>query len=203
MLSEAYLAVAADYEHRTQLFPGWRELLVARLAPRHTDTVLDVSCGTGLNFDALRQRVGSGGHIIGIEESPELLAVARRLVTQRRWRNVTLIHASARMAEVPPGADAVLFAMAHDVLQSPGALAHLFTRLRPGARVAAGGWKSPPGRLWPLGCAVSAWCRPWVADFTGFEQPWRLLGEHVNALEVTQLGFGTGYLADGRAHRAS
>jgi hypothetical protein len=42
-----------------------------------------------------------------------------------------------------------------------------------------------------------------VADFTGFEQPWRLLDEHVNALEVTQLGFGTGYLADGRTHPAS
>jgi trans-aconitate methyltransferase len=195
-LPEAYLLLSQDYRRRTELFAGWRELLVGRLGLRRGDTVIDVGCGTGLNFAALHAAVGPGGRIIGIDESPQLLAVAARHVARRRWHNVDLINASAERAELP-AADAALFCAGHELLQSPTALAHILHHLRPGAAVAAGGWKWPSKWLWPLRACVTALAGPFVAEFTGFDQPWRLLADHLTHLRVSELGLGTGYLAHG------
>jgi hypothetical protein len=92
----------------------------------------------------------------------------------------------------PVTADAALFCAVHDVLQSPAALTNILAHLRPGAAATAGGWKWPPRWLWPLRAPVTAWQRPLVTDFTGFDQPWRLLADHV-ILRVTELA--AGYLA--------
>jgi SAM-dependent methyltransferase len=193
---ESHLALAQDYQRRTTLFPGWREHLVTRLAPRRGDTVIDVGCGPGLNLEALRAAVGPSGTIIGIEESPELLTVAAARVARRRWDNVELINAPIATAQLSAHADAALFAAAHDVLADPAAVTNVVGQLRPGARVAAGGWKSPSSPwLWPLRVWVTAWQRPHVTDFTAFDQPWRLLSAHVGGLRVHEIGFGTGYIA--------
>jgi hypothetical protein len=73
------------------------------------------------------------------------------------------------------------------------------THLRPGAAVAATGGKWPP--RWNV--ALRAWVAdlhaPFIHDFTGFDQPWRLLAEFVPDLKVTELGSGAGYLAIGHA----
>jgi trans-aconitate methyltransferase len=189
--------LAADYRRRTELFAGWRELLVDRLGPRRGDTVIDVGCGTGLNLAALHAAVGPDGTIIAIDESPQLLTVAARQVARQGWDNVELINAPAETATLSVTADAALFAAAPDVLASPTALVNLCAQLRAGTPVAAGGWKWPGPWLWPLRAAVTALTGPYVAEFTGFDQPWRLLGEHAPDLHVTQSWFGIGYLARG------
>jgi demethylmenaquinone methyltransferase/2-methoxy-6-polyprenyl-1,4-benzoquinol methylase len=194
-LTEAYLARAQDYQRRTALFPGWRELLVQLLAPRRGDTVLDLGCGPGLNFAALYDAVGPHGTIVAIDESPELLAVAAALAARRGWGNVELINAPIEEVQLSVRADAALLCAAPGPLASPTALSNIFAHLRPGAHVAAGGWKWPTAWLWPLRAAVTEWQRPVVADFTGFDQPWRLLARHVSPLHVSQIGLGAGYLA--------
>lgn len=195
--SSAALDAAAAYERRTFLFDGWREQLVERLAPREGDTVLDVSCGPGLNLPALREWVGPRGLIIGIEESPELLAVARHRVRLRGWRNVRLLSSAPTSTDLPSGAHAALLSVADDVLQSPARLAQLFNRLRPGARVAAGGWKLPSGLMWPLRFYVKALYGPLTGAPERLDAPWLALSGHVPDLTVGELGFGTGYLAHG------
>lgn len=190
------LDVAALYERRTSLYDGWREQLVERLAPRRGDTVLDVSCGSGLNLPALYERVGPHGRIIGIEESPELLAVARHRVRRRGWYNVELLPAPPASGELTSSANAALLCAADEVLQSPTRLAYLLARLRPGARVAAGGWKLPPEWMWPLRAYIKAFY-PRVGTTPRQDEPWRLLAHHAPGLTVESLGFGTGYLAHG------
>jgi hypothetical protein len=44
---------------------------------------------------------------------------------------------------------------------------------------------------------VTALHAPFVADFTGFDKPWRLLTEFVPDLRVHELALGAGYLAVG------
>ena len=54
----------------------------------------------------------------------------------RRVGNVTVVHARAEDAQLGLTADAALFCAVHDILQSPGALRNVMTKLRPGAWVA-------------------------------------------------------------------
>jgi demethylmenaquinone methyltransferase/2-methoxy-6-polyprenyl-1,4-benzoquinol methylase len=196
---EAYLSRAEDYRRRSELFPGWRELLVARLGPHQGATVLDIGCGPGLNSAALRAAVGPHGTIIGIDSSPELLTVAAAGVARRGWDNVELVNASAATGPLSVRADAALFAAANDVLADAAAVSNMVAHLRPGAPVAAGGWNWPAPWLWPLRVAVAAWQRRWVGGLTGFDRPWRLLAEHVTDLQIREIGFGTGYLAHATA----
>jgi SAM-dependent methyltransferase len=200
-LTEADLALARDYRRRTELFAGWRELLVDQLRPRRGDTVIDVGCGPGLNLAALHAAVGPDGTIIAIDESPQLLSVAARQVARRGWDNVELINASVETAQLSVTADAALFAAAPNVLASPTALTNLFSQLRPGAAVLAGGWKWPAPWLWPLRACITTLTSNFVAEFSGFDRPWRLLDQYVADLTVTQSWFGTGYIAHGHSPR--
>ena len=194
---EAYRGQAGRYDRRTEAFQQCRERLVALLPARPGDTVLDVGCGAGLCFPLLRDKVGPTGTIIGIDASEQMLRLAREKVTTRGWDNVRLLQAPAEHAPIDGLADAALFCAVHDVLQSRAALSRVFRHLRPGAAVAAGGGKWPGPLLQPWRGWVTAVHAPFVADFAGFDKPWRLLTEFVPDLRVHELALGAGYLAVG------
>lgn len=196
---EACLALAQDYQRRTELFTGWRERLVAGVAPTVGDTVLDVGCGPGLNIAALQAAVGPSGTIIAIERSVPLLTVAAVRVARRGWDNVELINADPARVELSLRADAAVFAAAPDVLDCPRAVANILRQLRPDAAVGAGGWKWPtPAWLWPLRIAVALHQRRDPRDPRGYEQPWRVLAAQLadrhTRLHISEVGFGIGYL---------
>ena len=137
----AYGERARSYERDTEAFQPYRRAVVEALPLRSGQVVLDVGCGTGLCCGLLRDKVGPEGGVVGIEESPEMAAVAREHIACEGWDNVTVVQAQAEDAEIGLTADAALFCAVHDILQSPDALRNVLTRLRPGAWVAAGGGK--------------------------------------------------------------
>ena len=196
--SEAYRGQAGGYDRRTEAFQPWRERLVAQLPVRAGDTVLDVGCGTGLCLPMLQDKVGPTGTIVGIDASEQMLQVAADRVTAHGWDNVRLVATPAEQAPIDGPADAALFCAVHDVLQSRAALGRVFEQLRPGAAVAAGGGKLPGPWLRHMRGCIRALHAPFVADFTGFDRPWRLLAEFVPDLHVQEHAFGAGYLASGR-----
>jgi ubiquinone/menaquinone biosynthesis C-methylase UbiE len=57
-----------------------RSLELLRIGPGAS--VLDVGCGTGVLLPALAELVGSGGKVVGLDYSPELLVNARERVRQ-------------------------------------------------------------------------------------------------------------------------
>src|SRR5262245_42271534 len=97
----AYTEHATRYEERTGPYQEWRRRLVDLLPLRPGDTVLDVGCGTGLCFPMLRDKVGPSGLIVGIDESPDMLAMARRHVEEGGHRGVELIASPIEQAEIP------------------------------------------------------------------------------------------------------
>jgi demethylmenaquinone methyltransferase/2-methoxy-6-polyprenyl-1,4-benzoquinol methylase len=115
---DTYRREAGGYDRRTRLLDRYRRQALERLGLAPGQTVIDVACGTGANFEALEQRIGLQGLLIGIELSPEMLALARDRAERHRWDNVTLIHASVEEAQLNTQADAALFSFTHDVLQS-------------------------------------------------------------------------------------
>jgi demethylmenaquinone methyltransferase/2-methoxy-6-polyprenyl-1,4-benzoquinol methylase len=74
--------------------PRWRRFLVSRLDVRADETVLDVATGTGLVARELVRRLGCS--VVGVDQSPEMLAVARE-----RTRGLPVELVEGRAEELP------------------------------------------------------------------------------------------------------
>jgi SAM-dependent methyltransferase len=194
----AYYEHARSYNRDTGLFQPYRHAVVEALPLKRGQVVLDVGCGTGLCCGLLRDKVGPGGTVIGLEESPEMAAVAREYIAREGWRNVTVVQSPAEDARLEATADAALFCAVHDILQSPRALRNVMVSLGPGAWVAAGGGKWAA----PVMVAVNSMVRmvhaPYVRSFSGFDRPWRHLEQLVEDVQVQEMAFGGGYVMTGR-----
>ncbi len=73
-----------------------RREAVAQLRLEAGDVILDLACGTGLNFPSVEAVIGTGGLLVGLDYSSGMLAKARRRVQRNGWSNVRLIQADAR-----------------------------------------------------------------------------------------------------------
>lgn len=70
---------------------AYRKRAIQSLGLHMGDTVVDIGCGTGLNFSLLQEQVGPDGRIIGIDLSDSMLAQASGRIEAHRWSNVELI----------------------------------------------------------------------------------------------------------------
>ena len=173
-------------------------MAIERLELQSGEAVIDVACGTGLNFLLLERAVGPAGHIVGIELSPDMSAQARERVATNGWNNVTLVEAPAEEAVFDATADAALFSFTHDVLQLPRAVANIVAQLKPGGRVSSVGAKF--GARWNV--VVNFFVRrsaaPYVTTFDGLDRPWRILERYMESIEIRDLALGGAYVASGR-----
>jgi demethylmenaquinone methyltransferase/2-methoxy-6-polyprenyl-1,4-benzoquinol methylase len=194
----AYREHARTYDRDTSAFQPYREAIVEALPVRPGQLVLDVGCGTGLCSALLRDKVGPQGGVVGIEESPEMAAVAREHIADEGWLNVTVVQSSAEEAELAVTADAALFCAVHDILQSPEALQNVMSSLRPGAWVAAGGGKWAAPVMVAVNMQVRMLHAPYVLSFEGFDRPWNYLERLIEGVQVREMAFGGGYIVTGR-----
>ena len=193
----AYYEHARSYNRDTSMFQPFRRAVVEALPLRRGQVVLDAGCGTGLCLGWLRERVGPVGIVVGIEESPEMAAVAREHIAREGWRNVTVVLSSAEDARPDVTADAALFCAVHDILQSPRALQNVMTRLRPGAWVATGGGKWAAPTMVAVNSMVRTLHAPYVRSFDGFDRPWRYLEHLIEDVRIREMAFGSGYVMTG------
>ena len=199
----AYNRDADSYDSQTASYQKYRRDTVKLLPVRRGDVVLDVGCGTGLCFGLLRDKVGSTGHILGIDGSAPMVELAEDRARSHEWGNITLLQAPVENAQIPVMADAALFSATHDILQSREALENVFRHLRPGAWIAASGGKWAPNWKVALNLGVFALHEPFVRSFRGFARPWSMLQGFVEDLRVVDVAFGGGYLALGRVSPSS
>jgi demethylmenaquinone methyltransferase/2-methoxy-6-polyprenyl-1,4-benzoquinol methylase len=138
--------------------PRWRRFLVSRLPP-DGGHVLDVATGTGLVASELAAR---GFRVTGLDQSPEMLALARRRFGDR----VELVEASADELPFADGSfDHLTFTYLLRYVDDPAATMRELTRvLRPGGTIAMlefgvprGVWR-PPWDLW-VGIGLPVACR--------------------------------------------
>ena len=194
---ERYRKHAEGYDASAQRTMALRRRTIARLSLRSGDIVLDAGCGTGLSFPLLLDAVGPEGAVIGVEHSPDMLALAQARVSAAGWRNVTLIESAMEVAVWQPSVTAVLFNYTHDVMRSPAALDNIFRQAVPRARVAAAGIKHPPRWLDPLRLYRRFKSRGCYTHTEGLEAPWDRLQVYVTDLQVELTLLGTGYIAWG------
>lgn len=174
---------------------GGRAEAASRLGLKEGGSVLEVGCGTGRNFPYLEAIVGESGRIIGVDATPQMLAVAERRCRRHHWGNVTLLCADAAGAPLPDSVDAILFSLSYGVIPEIRAvLEHVWTALRPGGRVVVLDARIPPGwrgRL--IGPLASFTSRLTVLGDPG-RKPWADLRALTPSVSVEDLGHGTYYL---------
>jgi ubiquinone/menaquinone biosynthesis C-methylase UbiE len=209
-LIEVYRRKAKHYDVTSRLYPapgypqrGQRRRAVEALDLRPGDTVVDMACGTGLNFQLLEEAIGPDGRIIGVDLTDAMLAQAGQRIETNGWSNVRLEQADAAEFEFPPGVDAIVSTYALSQVPECGqVIAHGAAALSPGGRWVVLDLKIPanaPRRLAQLGVAavrpfasIEEWIarRPWEAIRTAME-------DELADVTWAELCFGTAFLAAG------
>jgi ubiquinone/menaquinone biosynthesis C-methylase UbiE len=68
------------------LFQPFAEVLLDRVGLAPGDRLLDIACGTGIVARLAKTRLGARGHVVGVDLSPQMLAVARTAAPDVEWR---------------------------------------------------------------------------------------------------------------------
>jgi ubiquinone/menaquinone biosynthesis C-methylase UbiE len=209
-LIEVYRKKAKHYDVTSRLYPapgypqrGQRRRAVEALALRPGDTVVDMACGTGLNFQLLEEAIGADGRIVGVDLTDAMLAQARQRIEANVWSNVTLVQADAAEFEFPAEVDAIVSTYALSQVPECGTvIAHGAAALSTGGRWVVLDLKVPdraPRRLAQLGVAAVrpfASIEEWIA-----RRPWEVIHaameEELADVTWTELCFGTAFLASG------
>jgi demethylmenaquinone methyltransferase/2-methoxy-6-polyprenyl-1,4-benzoquinol methylase len=145
---ELFAPLAPTYDRYARLLslgqdPRWRRFLVSRVTAGHGDVVLDVATGTGaVAAELLRAK---GCSVVGVDQSPEMLAVARRRLPELRF-----VEASAE--DLPfedEFFDALAFTYLLRYVDDPAAtLRELARVVRPGGTIASLEFGVPPAAVW-------------------------------------------------------
>jgi demethylmenaquinone methyltransferase/2-methoxy-6-polyprenyl-1,4-benzoquinol methylase len=126
--------------------PRWRRFLVSRVDAGPADTVLDVATGTGAVIRELQRQKGC--KVVGVDQSPEMLAEARR----RLGPELELVEANAEQLPFADASfDALTFTYLLRYVDDPAAtLRELVRVVRAGGSIASLEFGLPRGLWRPL-----------------------------------------------------
>jgi len=209
-LIETYRKKAKHYDTTSQFYPvpgypqrAHRLRAVRALGLRPGDSVVEVACGTGLNFSLIEQAIGPDGRIVGVDMTDAMLAQAQHRIEANGWSNISLVEADAAEFDFPAAVNAILstYALSH-VPECGDVIAHGAAALSRGGRWVVLDLKVPenaPRWLAQLGIAfvrpfasIDEWTvrRPWVAIRAAMQ-------DTLADLSWTELFLGTAFLAAG------
>ena len=209
-LIATYRKKAKHYDVTSRLYPApgypqraQRLRAVQALGLRPGASVIDVACGTGLNFPLIQQVIGPEGRIVGVDLTDAMLAKAQDRIAANGWRNVSLVQADAAAYEFPARVDAILSTYA--LTQVPGCaevIAHGAAALGGGGRLVVLDLKAPGNTPQWLAQLATATVRPFAAiDEWMTRRPWEAIRaamqEELADLSWNELFFGTAFLAAG------
>ena len=180
---------------------AYRKRAIEALGLQRGDTVVEIGCGTGLNFGLLEERIGPEGRLIGVDLTGAMLAGARTRIEASGWRNIELVESPAASFRFPPEVDGILSTFAltlepdFDRVVEEGAKA-----LKPGRRWVILDLKLPCNWLRHLTPALIALVRPFaVSAEVAKRRPWESLQRHLKHVTMQELYFGVAYIAVGEA----
>jgi demethylmenaquinone methyltransferase/2-methoxy-6-polyprenyl-1,4-benzoquinol methylase len=143
-----FTGIASSYDRVATVLslgqdPRWRRAAVEWIAARPGDRVLDVATGTGLVAQALHDRYGC--HVVGLDQSPDMLRLART----RSGVYDELLEGRAESLPFADGTfDGLTFTYLLRYVDDPAATMRELARvLKPGGRIAMVEFGLPSG-IW-------------------------------------------------------
>jgi demethylmenaquinone methyltransferase/2-methoxy-6-polyprenyl-1,4-benzoquinol methylase len=128
--------------------PRWRRALVAGMAPRPGQRILDVATGTAL---VARELAARGATVVGLDQSEAMLEGARRRLAGRPElsQRITLLRGEAEELPFDDGEfDGLTFTYLLRYVDDPAATLRELSRvLKPGGRIGMLEFGVPPNRL--------------------------------------------------------
>ena len=179
---------------------AYREMAVKALKLKQGDTIVELGCGTGLNFRLLRERVGSEGKIIGVDLTAEMLSEANKRIERHNWSNVELVQSDAVAYNFPDRTDGIISTFAitlipeYDKIIKKGAAA-----LSPGKKLVVLDFKMPDS--WPMWLVkfFVIITRPFgVTLDLADRHPWESIDQCLDLVEFSTKYFGGIYIAAGQ-----
>jgi len=121
----------------------WTPGLVGLAALQPGERVLDLACGTGVVARLAATKVGTIGHVVGVDLNPAMLAVARSLPPPP-GTSITWVAGSAVAMDLPAASfDVIVCQQGFQFFpDQPTALREMHRVLAPGGRVLLSVWKS-------------------------------------------------------------
>lgn len=177
----------------------YRRETVQALHLRPGDTVVDLGCGTGLNFPWLQSAVGADGKIVGVDLTDPMLEQARQRVHNAGWKNVELIQSDMTQFAFPAAVSGILSTFAITLVPEYDQVIRTAAEaLAPAGSMAILDLKRPEG--WPdWAVRFAAWLNKPFGVSLELEgrQPWKSIRRHLNEVLFREYYFGTLYLAVG------
>ena len=148
-----FAPIAPNYDRYASLLsfgqdPRWRRFLVSRIEASPGDTVLDVATGTAAVAIEIARRTGA--HVVGLDQSPEMLARARERIARAGLGDQ--IELREGRAETLPFEDGSFAALSFTYLlryvaDSAATMSELARVVRPGGVIASLEFGVPPRPL--------------------------------------------------------
>ena len=177
---------------------GFRRRAVEALDLTPGSRVLEIGCGTGRNFQYLRDAVGPTGHVFGVDLSPAVLARASDLIERQGWTNFTLVQRDAADFSAPAPFDAVMFGLSYNTMPHHlRVLQNALAQLRPGGRVVIMDAKVPDGRIGKLMMPLAIWLMKKTLLGNPLIRPWEHLAGMTDRFEMEQFLLTSYYVCRG------
>ena len=205
-VAKLYRKRAAKYDISANLYYligirefAYRKKAVSALKLERGDTVVEIGCGTGLNFRLLREQVGSEGKIISVDLTAEMLSAANKRIERQNWSNIELVQSDATAYGFPDRTDGIISTFAitlipeYDRIIKNGAAA-----LSPNKRLVVLDFKLPDSwPMWLIKFFVII-TRPFgVTLDLADRHPWESIDRYLNLKEFKSFYFGGIYVAAG------
>jgi demethylmenaquinone methyltransferase/2-methoxy-6-polyprenyl-1,4-benzoquinol methylase len=112
---DMYQSGAKHYDFTTVLFrliglrmKAYRSLAIRKLSLQRGNFVIELGCGTGLNFPLIIEQIGAEGRLIGVDLTQGMLDIARERIKRLGWSNIELIQSDIAAFDFPEGVNGIL-----------------------------------------------------------------------------------------------
>lgn len=175
------------YRMSEQDFEPIRNDIITHLDLEEGDRVLEIGCGPGVNFGAIRNAIGESGSLVAIDYSPAMIEKARERIEKHGWENVTVVRADATTADLDGPYDAAIATLALSIMPNvERAVRNVHSALKPDASLGVLDLQAIQSGPFRVCNPFLKWFLRWYANWNPNENPRLIIKEVFGDVELLE-----------------